>query len=586
VRIEEIHIEKIMYLFHVLRSFLPIHNPIGFGASDFIEFALAVLLVLLVLARAWLEPAAQALARKTGWCMLFLAVLVVALRLTLLPVHPVPTATGSDDFSYLLLGDTLAHFRLANPTHPMHRFFETIFVLQEPSYSSIYPIGPALFLALGQMVFGLPWAGVLLSMAWVSALCFWMLRGWTTPGWAIAGGLLTVAEFGPLNMWMNCYWGGAVSAAAGCLVFGALPRLRESFGTRDAALLGLGMGLQLLTRPYESLFLDLSVVLFFLPELRHKVQWPKLGRVAVPALLAVIPALALLLFQNKAVTGTLTTLPYSLSRYQYGVPNTLTFQTNAVPHRTLTAAQQLYYEGQSAVHGTPDTFASYFERLGSRAGFYRFFFLAPLLLAVPFFLHYLREYRFAWIALTVLLFALGSNFYPYFFPHYIAAVMCLFVLIAVLGLGRLSELGAGGQVSARWILFLCGAHFLLWYGIHALGDPAILQGTDQYETGDAINYGDPQGRIAINRSLDEAPGKQLVFVRYFSNHRFDEWVHNAADIDIARVVWALELSPDENAKLKSYYPDRTVWLLEPDALPPKLVPYPVRPSNSPFLTVQ
>ena len=34
-----------MYLFHVLRSFLPLHNPIGFGASDFIEFALAALLV-------------------------------------------------------------------------------------------------------------------------------------------------------------------------------------------------------------------------------------------------------------------------------------------------------------------------------------------------------------------------------------------------------------------------------------------------------------------------------------------------------------------------------------------------------------
>src|ERR1035438_10427912 len=102
-----------MYLFHVLRSFLPLHNPIGFGASDFIEVAIAVILVLLVLARAWIEPAAQALARETGWCMLFLAVLVVALRLALLPVHPVPSATGADDFSYLLLGDTLAHFRLA-----------------------------------------------------------------------------------------------------------------------------------------------------------------------------------------------------------------------------------------------------------------------------------------------------------------------------------------------------------------------------------------------------------------------------------------------------------------------------------------
>ena len=567
-----------MYLFHVLRSFLPLHNPIGFGASDFVEFAVAALLVLLVLTRAWVQPAAEALARRTGWCMLFLGTLVIALRLALLPVHPVPTATGTDDFSYLLLADTLAHFRLANAAHPMHRFFETIFVLQEPSYSSIYPIGPAMFLAIGQVIFGTPWVGVLLSMGLFCALCFWMLRGWTTPGWAFVGGLLAVAEFGPLNMWMNCYWGGAVSAMAGCLVFGALPRLRERFRTFDAVLLGLGVGLQMLTRPYESLFLDLSVGLFLAVEVRSQLR-----KLVVPVVLAVLPTVALLLFQNKAITNSWTTLPYALSRYQYGVPNTLTFQANAVPHRTLTAAQQLYYEGQSAVHGEPDTVASYFERLFSRAGFYRFFFLAPLLIAAFFFLPSLREFRFAWIALTILALALGSNFYPYFFPHYIAAVTCLFVLISVLGLKRLSERPAG-KIAARWILFLCGAHFLLWYGIHALGDRQILEGTDLYETGDSINYGDPQGRIAINQRLAEAAGKQLVFVRYFSSHRFDEWIHNAADIDSSRVLWALELAPDENAKLKSYYPDRTVWLLEPDAIPPKLVPYPV--SKSPFLTVQ
>ena len=58
-------------------------------------------------------------------------------------------------------------------------------------------------------------------------LCYWMLRGWVTPGWALIGRILAVFEFGPLNQWTNNYWGGALSAAAGCLVFGALPRLRN-----------------------------------------------------------------------------------------------------------------------------------------------------------------------------------------------------------------------------------------------------------------------------------------------------------------------------------------------------------------------
>jgi len=93
-----------------------------------------------------------------------------------------PTPSGSDDFSYWLLADTLRHFRLANPAHPMRQFFETVFVLQEPSYSSIFPLGQGLAMAAGWLVFGHPWAGVLLSAAAACALTYWMLRAWTTPG--------------------------------------------------------------------------------------------------------------------------------------------------------------------------------------------------------------------------------------------------------------------------------------------------------------------------------------------------------------------------------------------------------------------
>ena len=45
--------------------------------------------------------------------------------------------------------DTLRHFRLANPPHPFPQFFETFFVLQEPTFSSIYPVGQGMALALG-----------------------------------------------------------------------------------------------------------------------------------------------------------------------------------------------------------------------------------------------------------------------------------------------------------------------------------------------------------------------------------------------------------------------------------------------------
>jgi len=547
-----------MPLSDLFRSFQPLHNPIGFGAADFIELLLALMLAgAFLIFRPYIEPYVARLAERTGWSMCLLAALPIVLRLALLPHHPVPTPDLYDEFGHLLVADTLRHFRLANAAHPMARFFETFFVLQQPTYSSIYPVGQGLAMAIGWIVFGLPWAGVVLATAALCALCYWMLRAWTTPGWAFTGGLLAVMEFGPLCQWMNSYWGGAFAAASGCLIFGALPRLREGYRIRDAILLGVGLGIQLLTRPYEAIFLLIGVALYFR-------RW----RAAPWVCLAVLPAILLTLAHNHAVTGRWLTTPYAVSQYEYGVPAALTFQANPAPHHELTREQELDYKMQSGFRGSgPETVGSYLLRMEYRVRYYRFFFLPPLYLALLAFLFRLRERRFQWIAGCGLLIALGINFFPAMQLHYLAAVTCVFVLMSVAGLEQLAK---WNDEAAAILVIFCVAHFGFWYGVHVADNQSLRP----YETWDGINHANPERRIQVQKELEPLSGKQLVFVRYWPQHIFqDEWVYNAADIDNSRVVWARDLGPAEDEKLTKYYPDRQVWLLEPDAQPPRLAPY-------------
>ncbi len=572
-----------MYLFEIFRSFLPWLNPLGFGAADFIVIVIAILLAAFILAGPWLESVVKRVSRRTVWCMVALAILPVALRLVLLAHHPVPAPDIYDEFSHLLEADTLRHFRLANPAHPMHAFFETFFALQQPTYSSIYPMGPGLALAAGWILFGHPWAGVLLSMGAFCALCYWMLKAWTTPGWALVGGLLAVCEFGPLSDWTNTYWGGFVAAIAGCLIFGAMARLRNGPNRRDALILGSGLALHLLTRPYETLFVAAAVLVYFVPAMRNRVERRALARYAAAAALPVILALGTTLLQNKQVTGSWTTLPEALSQYRYGVPPALTFQDAVAPHGALTPEQAMEYKLQRSFQNGKETIGSYLERLETRVGYYRFFFYPPLYLVLPVFLASIRSGRMAWVPLASLFLALGVNFFPAFQNRYVASATCLFVLMSVAGMERLGRVRVGGAPAGRQcaavLLALCFAQFIFWYALHLADDPNWSARARTFETWDNINHRNPFRRNMVKRELDDIPGELLVFVRYYyPQHVFqDEWVYNAADIDNARVVWARDLGTEENRKILAYYANRTPMLLEPDYQPPRLTAYPRLP---------
>ena len=117
------------------------HNP----ALLIIEFGLTAFAV--ATAFAWptagsglftsIERPFARLAQRKGLCVVLVGLSMLAGRLAMLPLHPIPIPFVTDDFSFLLAADTFLHGRLTNPTPAMWVHFETIHVTMKPTYMSM-----------------------------------------------------------------------------------------------------------------------------------------------------------------------------------------------------------------------------------------------------------------------------------------------------------------------------------------------------------------------------------------------------------------------------------------------------------------
>src|SRR5260370_14339482 len=201
---------------------------------------------------AWIQ-----IARRRVFSCLLIIRLSRVVRIALLRVYPKPEPWIQDEFAYIFGGETLAKGRLATPTHPMWRFFETYHINMQPTYASKYPPAQSAFLALGIRLFGHPWYGVLISVALMCGCICWMLQGWFPPQYALLGGLFAFLQFGVAPYWIDIYWGGAVAAIGGAFVFGALPPLSRNGKASAACPADSGGTIRANSRPFESLVLVL-----------------------------------------------------------------------------------------------------------------------------------------------------------------------------------------------------------------------------------------------------------------------------------------------------------------------------------------
>jgi hypothetical protein len=526
---------------------------------------------------------------------LILVLLWTVCRLALLSHAGIPKPVVHDEFSYLLGADTFALGRLANPPHKLAKFFESPHVLVRPVYASKYPPGQAMFLALGQRLFGLPFYGVLIGNALLLFTLCLMLFSWVPSQWALAVSAMFGLCLAPLTYWKESYWGGSVAASGGALVLLGIGLYRARQRPLAGAIFALGVLLLFWTRPFEGGVLTLSVLMVFAKEL-----WRiRRASVAVAAVSVLAVGGAWTCYYNQAITGNPFLLPYLLHDRQYDVTPVFWF----LPLRPEPTYSHPRLASQHGINGWEAGVYkedhegepwSQFLRPGLirslLIGLYRSLGILPLSFCPAVLLALLvpvawRDplYRKMVIVVGVLLLALTAE--TFHFEHYLAPAWAAFALMIAVWAARAWNLRIRKQPVGIALVLL------------ALTSPAIIelvprlsllmQRSPRSLSSDNRNMPAPRyglgQRDPLIQRLSTLDQRQLVIVRYPSPEwkAGQEWVYNGADIDSQQVVFAHDLGTEQDRALLGYYPDRTAWLLTFDSVSGqvKIEPYPIAVSG-------
>lgn len=439
------------------------------------------------------------------------AVVSLAGAATLGLTTPIREPSVHDEFSYLLAGDTFAHGRLTNPTPELWRHFETIHVIQQPTYASKYPPAQGLFLALGQFFFSLPSVGIWLSASLMCASTCWMLLRWFSPAWALLGAFVLIARFGIAGDWAQGYYGGATAAAGGALVCGAVPRLLASPTAAPTACLAAGILLLLNSRPFEGLAASLPsgvALAVSLLKRRRDASYAAVRKAFIVAGAIVMLGGIWMGYYNYRVTGNALLLPYSVYSEAYLTYPLLIFQplreTPPIRHQRLREFSKYAELPQRIVAEKGFWHYARHAKFGALYGYYLANWWALPLIALPW---VLRD-RWAWfcsaIVGTTFLATLVSSYTAgqYVAPALAAGVALWLGSVRQLSRIRLQGVPLGWMAVASVVLL---ALVTLVDGVQVHAQPADTWGPKAARASRAHSVTSGTGTSLSSRTMGRAP---------------------------------------------------------------------------------
>ncbi|HPF13527.1 MAG TPA: hypothetical protein PLJ12_04610, partial [Planctomycetota bacterium] len=392
----------------------------------------------------------------------------------------------------------------------------------------------------------------------------WMLQAVMPSRWAWLGGFLVAAQYvvlgqpfltGTFGYWSQSYWGGALTAAGGALVYGALPRLLRKARVGPAVAMGMGLVILMATRPFEGL-------IAVLPAAYLMARWLWKRRFARRALLRGVLPIALVLSlgvaamgtYNKAVTGKATEMPWATHYEQYCVFPVFLWQDVLPPKPWRHPELAVFYgEVEVAMHERHSTPLGLLVATLQKLARFWIFYLGPLFtLPLLFFFVPMMRKKWARMAALPIVLVVGSGLLKFGSPpHYSAPITGLVTALIVQSLRYLQRWTWRGQKVG---LALASALLTLAVGGIAYG---------LYESVANVRVTHAEQRIEAETLLEQEPGQHLVLVRFGPLHgRGDHWIWNRADIDGSRVVWARDPGLEQLPALLDYFQGRRVWIAE------------------------